>query len=178
MFFGIIFFFKRILTFYFEYKFFVDVIAQAKSGTGKTLVFSVVILEVISTSIPLPQALVLAPTREIAVQIKEVIVSVGKYIPNLNVQVFIGGIQTSFDSVKIKGCHAVVGSPGRIKAMIDSSVLQTNSIRLFILDEADKLLDSSFANTIKFDFFFFFFFFFFTFHYQKNKTKQQIIHSI
>ena len=69
-----------------------DLIAQAKSGTGKTCVFSVIVLEAVRAARAQPQAVVLAPTREIAVQISDVISAIGAHCEGLRAEVFIGGI--------------------------------------------------------------------------------------
>ncbi|XP_071993699.1 probable ATP-dependent RNA helicase DDX20 [Engystomops pustulosus] len=118
-----------------------DLIVQAKSGTGKTCVFSTVALDSLILENTSTQILVLAPTREIAVQIHSVIVSIGSRMEGLECHVFIGGTPLPQDKVRLKKCHIAVGSPGRIKQLIEIGFLNTSSIRLFILDEADKLLE-------------------------------------
>ncbi|KAL4226434.1 DEAD (Asp-Glu-Ala-Asp) box polypeptide 20 [Mactra antiquata] len=125
-----------------------DLIVQAKSGTGKTCVFSVIALESIVTETASTQVLVLAPTREIAVQIWDVICSIGSAINGLQCHTFIGGMPLHEDRMKLRKCHIAVGSPGRIKQLIECGALHTDSIRLFILDEADKLLEDSFQDQI------------------------------
>ncbi|KAK3103570.1 hypothetical protein FSP39_020216 [Pinctada imbricata] len=125
-----------------------DLIVQAKSGTGKTCVFTVIALESIQVDTSALQVLVLAPTREIAIQIWDVIKSVGSAIPSLQCQTFIGGMPVQEDKLKLKRCHIAVGTPGRIKQMIESNIMKTESIRMFILDEADKLLEESFQEQI------------------------------
>ncbi|NWX20411.1 DDX20 helicase, partial [Aegotheles bennettii] len=87
------------------------------------------------------QILILAPTREIAVQIHAVITTIGIKVEGLECHVFIGGTPLGQDKVRLKKCHIAVGSPGRIKQLIELDYLNTASIRLFILDEADKLLE-------------------------------------
>ncbi|OCT94671.1 probable ATP-dependent RNA helicase DDX20 [Xenopus laevis] len=118
-----------------------DLIVQAKSGTGKTCVFSTVALDSLILENTSAQVLVLAPTREIAVQIHSVILSIGCRMEGLECHVFIGGTPLPQDKLRLKKCHIAVGSPGRIKQLIDIAYLNTSSIRLFILDEADKLLE-------------------------------------
>ncbi|XP_031557944.1 probable ATP-dependent RNA helicase DDX20 [Actinia tenebrosa] len=125
-----------------------DLIAQAKSGTGKTCVFSVIALENVLIENPATQVLVLAPTREIAVQIKDVVNAIGCHLKGLSCQVFIGGLPVDDDKRVLKGCQIAVGSPGRIKNLIENKHLKTDSIRMFILDEADKLLDENFQEQI------------------------------
>ncbi|NXT84366.1 DDX20 helicase, partial [Zapornia atra] len=118
-----------------------DLIVQAKSGTGKTCVFSAVALDAVLLESPATQILILAPTREIAVQIHAVITAIGIKMEGLECHVFIGGTPLSQDKARLKKCHIAVGSPGRIKQLIELDYLNTASIRLFILDEADKLLE-------------------------------------
>ncbi|XP_019402377.1 PREDICTED: probable ATP-dependent RNA helicase DDX20 [Crocodylus porosus] len=118
-----------------------DLIVQAKSGTGKTCVFSTVALDSLMLENPTTQILILAPTREIAVQIHAVISTIGIKMEALECHVFIGGTPLNQDKIRLKKCHIAVGSPGRIKQLIELDYLNTASIRLFILDEADKLLE-------------------------------------
>ncbi|XP_072025191.1 uncharacterized protein [Amphiura filiformis] len=125
-----------------------DLIVQAKSGTGKTCVFSVIALESLDVQSNSTQVLVLAPTREIAVQIQEVIHSIGSAMTELRCHVFIGGTMIGPDRQKLKKCHIAVGTPGRIKQLIEFELLKTESLRLFVLDEADKLLDHKFKEQV------------------------------
>ncbi|XP_048409378.1 probable ATP-dependent RNA helicase DDX20 [Stegostoma tigrinum] len=118
-----------------------DLIVQAKSGTGKTCVFATIALDSVILENPATQVLVLAPTREIAVQIHSVITAIGIKMEGLECHVFIGGTPLNLDKMRLKKCHIAVGSPGRIKQLIEIGFLPTASIRLFILDEADKLLE-------------------------------------
>ncbi|CAI5777803.1 probable ATP-dependent RNA helicase DDX20 [Podarcis lilfordi] len=118
-----------------------DLIVQAKSGTGKTCVFSTIALDSLILESLVTQILILAPTREIAVQIHAVITTIGIKMEGLECHVFIGGTPLNQDKMRLKKCHIAVGSPGRIKQLIELNYLNTASIRLFILDEADKLLE-------------------------------------
>ncbi|NWH41839.1 DDX20 helicase, partial [Chloropsis hardwickii] len=118
-----------------------DLIVQAKSGTGKTCVFATIALDAVLLESPATQILILAPTREIAVQIHAVITTIGIKMEGLECHVFIGGTPLSQDRSRLKKCHIAVGSPGRIKQLIELEYLSTASVRLFVLDEADKLLE-------------------------------------
>ncbi|XP_037540029.1 probable ATP-dependent RNA helicase DDX20 [Nematolebias whitei] len=118
-----------------------DLIVQAKSGTGKTCVFCTIALDSLVLENPATQVLILAPTREIAVQIHSVMMAIGCAIEGLECHVFIGGRPVSQDKQRLKKCHIAVGSPGRIKQLIELDILSPVSIRLFVLDEADKLLE-------------------------------------
>ncbi|ESO82336.1 hypothetical protein LOTGIDRAFT_223393 [Lottia gigantea] len=125
-----------------------DLIVQAKSGTGKTCVFSVIALENIQITSSALQVLVLAPTREIAVQIQDVIKNIGACLPRLACHTFIGGLPIKEDIQKLRRCQIAIGSPGRVKHLIEHGLMSTDSIRIFILDEADKLLEDSFQEQI------------------------------
>lgn len=90
----------------------VDLIAQAKSGTGKTVVFGVVALEAIDPARPDPQVLMVAPTREIALQIRDVMRDLGKHIPRLKCEALIGGLDVRDDMDRLRKAQLLVGTPG------------------------------------------------------------------
>lgn len=126
-----------------------DVIAQAQSGTGKTATFSIAILQTIETQLRECQALVLAPTRELASQIQKVVVALGDYM-NAQSHACIGGTNVREDVRNLEqGVHVVVGTPGRVQDMITRKVLRTNDIKLFVLDEADEMLSRGFKDQIQ-----------------------------
>ncbi|NJI29750.1 DEAD/DEAH box helicase, partial [Aeromonas veronii] len=126
-----------------------DVIAQAQSGTGKTATFSIAILQLIDTSINECQALILAPTRELASQIQKVVISLGDFL-KAQCHACIGGTNVRDDMRRLEqGCHIVVGTPGRVHDMISRNVLRPNSIRLFVLDETDEMLSRGFKDQIQ-----------------------------
>eukprot|EP01052_Picozoa_sp_SAG31_P028893 SAG31_NODE_2828_length_5028_cov_6.670116_1_plen_1050_part_00 len=127
-----------------------DLIAQAKAGTGKTCVFAVVALEMISLQQSVPQAIILAPTREIAQQIRDVVSGIGEFCPGLKCSAFIGGTSVHRDEEQVRNTHVVVGSPGRVAGLIADEVLNTTLVRLLILDEADKLLHGAFTEQVTF----------------------------
>ena len=125
-----------------------DVIAQAQSGTGKTATFSIAILEKIDTALRETQALILAPTRELAQQIQKVVMSLGDYM-GAQCHACIGGTSVKEDMRKLDhGQHIVVGTPGRVFDMISRKVLRTNDIKQFVLDEADEMLSRGFKDQI------------------------------
>lgn len=125
-----------------------DTIAQAQSGTGKTATFSVAMLEVIDTKIHSPQAIVLSPTRELAIQIQNVIMALGDYM-NVQCHACIGGRKINEDIKKFDyGQHIVSGTPGRVADMIRRQYLDTRNIKMLILDEADTLLEKGFQEQI------------------------------
>lgn len=118
-------------------------IAQAQSGTGKTATFSISVLQKIDLSVKQCQALILAPTRELAQQIQKVVVAIGDFM-NVECHACIGGTVVR-DDMKIlqDGVHVVVGTPGRVHDMIQRRALKTDAIKLFVLDEADEMLSVS-----------------------------------
>ena len=125
-----------------------DVIAQAQSGTGKTATFSISILQQIDTSIKGTQALILAPTRELAQQIQKVVVALGDYM-NIECHACVGGTNVREDMGKLQeGVHVVVGTPGRVFDMINRRALRADTIKLFCLDEADEMLSRGFKDQI------------------------------
>ncbi|KAI8644997.1 P-loop containing nucleoside triphosphate hydrolase protein [Parasitella parasitica] len=130
----------------------VDMIAQAKSGTGKTVVFGVITLEAINTAMSQPQAMIIAPTREIAVQIRDVIRNIGSFMPSLQCHAFIGGLNMQTDAQNANNCQIIVGTPGRLMALLESKKLSTAHIKLMVLDEADKLMSETFHPQIDYIF--------------------------
>ncbi|KAH9953306.1 P-loop containing nucleoside triphosphate hydrolase protein [Russula dissimulans] len=125
-----------------------DVIAQAQSGTGKTATFSISILQKLDFSIKGTQALILAPTRELAQQIQKVVIALGDYM-NVECHPCIGGTNVREDMSKLQeGVHVVVGTPGRVYDMINRRALRTDNIKLFCLDEADEMLSRGFKDQI------------------------------
>jgi len=125
-----------------------DLIAQSQSGTGKTATFSIAILERIDPAIRQCQALVLAPTRELAIQINQVMSSIGQYT-KYRTHVSIGGTNLRDDSrILREGIHIVVGTPGRIYDMIQRRDLNTQHIRVMVLDEADEMLSRGFKEQV------------------------------
>ncbi|RKP13731.1 P-loop containing nucleoside triphosphate hydrolase protein, partial [Piptocephalis cylindrospora] len=125
-----------------------DVIAQAQSGTGKTATFSISILQKIDISIPQVQAVILAPTRELAQQIQKVVIALGDFM-NVECHACIGGTNVRDDMKKLEsGVHVVVGTPGRVYDMINRRAFRTDSMKMFVLDEADEMLSRGFREQI------------------------------
>ena len=125
-----------------------DVIAQAQSGTGKTATFSISILQQIDPNVKGTQALILAPTRELAQQIQKVVVALGDYM-NIECHACVGGTNVREDMAKLQeGVHVVVGTPGRVYDMINRRALRADTIKLFCLDEADEMLSRGFKDQI------------------------------
>lgn len=125
-----------------------DVIAQAQSGTGKTATFSIAVLQKIDTGMRETQALMLAPTRELAQQIQKVVMSLGDYM-GAQCHACIGGTSVREDMRKLDdGQHILVGTPGRVFDMISRKILRPNFIKQFVLDEADEMLSRGFKDQI------------------------------
>jgi len=125
-----------------------DVIAQAQSGTGKTATFSISVLQKLDVSVRQCQALLLAPTRELAQQIQKVVVALGDYM-KIECMACIGGTLVREDMRKLEGgVHVVVGTPGRVYDMINRRALDPASMRQFVLDEADEMLSRGFKDQI------------------------------
>jgi len=125
-----------------------DVIAQAQSGTGKTATFSISILQAIDTTLKECQALVMAPTRELATQIQKVIIALGDHM-DVQTHVCIGGNPIQADRQALEaGPQIVVGTPGRVYDMINRGYLRPDQIKMFVLDEADEMLSRGFKEQI------------------------------
>lgn len=117
-----------------------DVIAQAQSGTGKTATFSISVLQKIDPAVKQCQALILAPTRELAQQIQKVVVAIGDFM-NVECHACIGGTSVREDMKALQdGPQVVVGTPGRVHDMIQRRFLKTDAMKMFVLDEADEML--------------------------------------
>jgi len=125
-----------------------DTICQSQSGTGKTATLSIGCLQVIDTSLREVQALVLSPTRELAVQIQRVVLALGDFM-NVQSHACIGGKSVGEDiRVLDHGVHVVSGTPGRVFDMIRRRNLRTRNIKLLVLDEADEMLSQGFKEQI------------------------------
>lgn len=123
-----------------------DVIAQAQSGTGKTATFSIAILQRIDPNLKAVQALVLAPIRELAQQIQNVVVALGDYM-NIQCHACIGGTNVREDMARLgDGAQVVVGTPGRVYDMINRGAFRTDKLKMFCLDEADEMLSRGFKD--------------------------------
>ena len=127
-----------------------DIIAQAQSGTGKTGAFSISAQNIINTDKKYTQVIILGPTRELARQIYEFNASIGKHLRDLRIKLLIGGIDSEIDIEEMKNNvpHIVIGTPGRVHDMIRRNHINTNNIRLIILDEADEMLSQGFKEQI------------------------------
>tara|TARA_B100001758_G_C18394348_1_gene604924 strand:- start:69 stop:1268 length:1200 start_codon:yes stop_codon:yes gene_type:complete len=126
-----------------------DVLAQAQSGTGKTGCFTIGCLGQLDMSINSIQAMILAPTRELSIQIKNVIDAIGSQIKNLRTQLLIGGTSTELDIKQLKkNPHIVIGCPGRMYDMLRRTKLNPEHLKCIILDEADEMLSQGFKEQV------------------------------
>jgi len=125
-----------------------DTIAQAQSGTGKTATFTIAALQSIDTSVNQCQALILAPTRELANQTQKVVRALGDFL-QISSHACVGGTLVRDDIRTLReGVQVIVGTPGRVTHMIQSDVLNLTPVKLFILDEADEMLSRGFKEQI------------------------------
>ncbi|CAF1241280.1 unnamed protein product [Adineta ricciae] len=125
-----------------------DVIAQAQSGTGKTATFAISILQQLDMESKDCQALILAPTRELAQQIQKVVLALGDYM-GVTCHACIGGTNVRDDMKRLEGgVQIVVGTPGRVYDMLNRSALRSKTIKMFVLDEADEMLSRGFKEQI------------------------------
>jgi len=125
-----------------------DVIAQAQSGTGKTATFSISVLQQIDPKLNACQALILSPTRELALQTQKVVDALSEYM-KINCIPCIGGGAVREDQQRLeKGAHIVVGTPGRVYDVIQRKIFDVRNIKIFVLDEADEMLSRGFKDQI------------------------------
>lgn len=126
-----------------------DVIAQAQTGTGKTAAFALPIIEKLDRTTRTPQALVLTPTRELAMQVAEAFHSYGKY-QRISILPVYGG-QPIERQLRVldRGVQIVVGTPGRLLDHIRRGTLKLDAVRTVVLDEADEMLDMGFIEDIE-----------------------------
>merc|ERR1712072_651288 len=121
-----------------------DIICQAKSGMGKTAVFVLATLHQLEPVDGEVSVLVLCHTRELAFQIKNEYARFSKYLPSVKVDAFYGGVPISANKKALKEAtpHIVVGTPGRLKALIGSKDLNLSKLKHFVMDECDRLLEA------------------------------------
>lgn len=127
-----------------------DIVGQAQTGTGKTAAFGIPIIELIHRKSNGPQALVLVPTRELALQVKNEISSIGKY-KNITAIAVYGGqsLQSQITSLK-QGVDIIIATPGRLMDHIQRGTIKLNRIKIAVLDEADQMLDIGFIEDIEY----------------------------
>ncbi|KAM9845810.1 LOW QUALITY PROTEIN: eukaryotic initiation factor 4A-I-like [Aulostomus maculatus] len=126
-----------------------DVIAQSQSGTGKTATFAISVLQQINTRLRGTQAVVLAPTRELAQQIQREVLALGDYM-GATCHTCIGGTNVRREAQKLRAepPHVVIGTPGRVLDMLEHKHLCARFVRVLVLDEADEMLTRGFKQQI------------------------------
>jgi ATP-dependent RNA helicase DeaD len=127
-----------------------DVIGQAQTGTGKTAAFGIPVLEKLDTSNRSVQAIILCPTRELAIQVAEEIKKLSKYKKTSVLPVYGGQpIERQIKALK-RGVQIIIGTPGRVMDHIHRRTLKMDQVKMIILDEADEMLDMGFRDDIEF----------------------------
>src|SRR4249919_1471075 len=127
-----------------------DVLGQAQTGTGKTAAFALPILTRIDLNQRTPQALVLAPTRELAIQVAEAFQRYATHIPGFHVLPIYGGQSYGPQlSALRRGVHVIVGTPGRVIDHLDKGTLDLSQLRTLVLDEADEMLRMGFIDDVE-----------------------------
>ncbi len=127
----------------------VDVIGQAQTGTGKTAAFALPILNNLQPGKRLPQALVMAPTRELALQVADATISFGQFCKVQVLAVYGGAPYIRQINELRRGVDVVVGTPGRLIDLLNRGVLDLSAIRTVVLDEADEMLSMGFIEDIE-----------------------------
>ncbi|QIY90770.1 DEAD/DEAH box helicase [Chryseobacterium gallinarum] len=129
-----------------------DFLGCAQTGTGKTAAFSIPILQNLSknkVSNHHIKALILTPTRELAIQIEENINAYGKYLPLKQLVIFGGVKQGNQEAALKKGVDILVATPGRLLDFIAQGIISLKNLEIFVLDEADRMLDMGFVHDVK-----------------------------
>ncbi|HBC3969768.1 DEAD/DEAH box helicase [Vibrio sp. 1069] len=126
-----------------------DALGKAQTGTGKTAAFSLPLLNKLDLNQRKPQAIVLAPTRELAIQVAAEMKNLGKNIKGLKVLEIYGGASIVDQMRALKsGAHVVVGTPGRVQDLINRERLHLDEVSTFVLDEADEMLNMGFVDDV------------------------------
>ncbi len=127
-----------------------DVIGQAQTGTGKTGAFALPLLNNIDLSQTAPQVLVLAPTRELAIQVSEAFQTYARHMKGFNVLPIYGGQSYEIQLRQLRrGVHVVVGTPGRVMDHMRRKTLNLTNLKTLVLDEADEMLRMGFIDDVK-----------------------------
>ncbi len=127
-----------------------DVIGLAQTGTGKTAAFALPLLSRVDISLRIPQVLVLAPTRELAIQVAEAMQGYAKFLPGFHVLPIYGGQSMGLQLKQLqRGVHVVVGTPGRIQDHLRRKTLRLDQLQAVVLDEADEMLRMGFIDAVE-----------------------------
>jgi ATP-independent RNA helicase DbpA len=126
-----------------------DILGQAKTGSGKTAVFGLTLLQSLKPGTLVTQGLILCPTRELSLQVATEMRRLARCIPNVKITPVYGGQALSLQKQSLKhGTHIVVGTPGRIRDLLEKDVLHLGEIRTLVLDEADRMLEMGFQEDL------------------------------
>jgi ATP-dependent RNA helicase DeaD len=127
-----------------------DMIGMAQTGTGKTAAFALPLLEQIDVKLTRPQALILTPTRELAIQVAEALQSYAKNLPGFHVLPIYGGQSYTIQLKQLsRGAHVIVGTPGRVMDHLERKTLNLDSLKTLVLDEADEMLRMGFIDDVE-----------------------------
>jgi ATP-dependent RNA helicase RhlE len=125
-----------------------DVLAKAPTGSGKTLAFGIPLVERVSRHGKTPEALVLVPTRELALQVADALETFSG-ANEIRVGVAYGGAPVSSQAKRLRGAHIVVATPGRLQDLVERRLISLDGIRILVLDEADRMLDMGFRPQVE-----------------------------
>src|SRR5438094_4244196 len=120
-----------------------DVLAKSRTGSGKTLAFALAIVERLKAGGKVPGAVILVPTRELAVQVAEEFADIAR-VKNLRVATAYGGVGIPEQAKRAARAHVLVATPGRLEDIANRKLVQLDGVRILILDEADRMLDMGF----------------------------------
>lgn len=127
-----------------------DILAQAKTGSGKTAAFGIPLLQKLNPRFFGVQAMVLCPTRELSTQVAEELRKLARWQPNIKIVILCGGVSIGPQIGSLEhGAHVIVGTPGRIKDHLRKKTLEIDQLKTLVLDEADRMLDMGFADDIR-----------------------------
>ncbi|WP_341743429.1 DEAD/DEAH box helicase [Azonexus hydrophilus] len=127
-----------------------DMIGMAQTGTGKTAAFALPLMETIDIKVAKPQALILTPTRELAIQVAEALQSYAKNLPGFHVLPIYGGQSYTIQLKQLaRGAHVIVGTPGRVMDHLERKTLNLDNLKTLVLDEADEMLRMGFIDDVE-----------------------------
>ena len=127
-----------------------DLLGMAQTGTGKTAAFALPLLEQIDVRLAKPQALILTPTRELAIQVAEALQSYAHHLPGFHVLPIYGGQSYTIQLKQLaRGAHVIVGTPGRVMDHLERKTLNLDQLKTLVLDEADEMLRMGFIDDVE-----------------------------
>ncbi len=127
-----------------------DLLGMAQTGTGKTAAFALPLLEKIDVRVAKPQALILTPTRELAIQVAEALQSYAHHLPGFHVLPIYGGQSYTIQLKQLaRGAHIIVGTPGRVMDHLERKTLNLDALQTLVLDEADEMLRMGFIDDVE-----------------------------